>query len=160
MAKNKRTGMTSRVMRDIQAGKVKMRSRVYFLALSAVSIAASLAATFTIAYVASIIIFWFRIQTSDTMAYGARRNLSDAIAAFPWWLVVLAGVLLLLAVWLIRHYGRMYRYRTSAVLVIILMCSLIVGFGLSYVKTLGSHGGASERHTPGTSEHRGLGRQR
>jgi len=122
------------VMRQIKSGSVRMRPRSYYALLGGVSIVATLLAGITIAYLSSIVFFWIRVITADTMAYGARANLSASISSFPWWALVLAIGLTVVAVVLVRKQGRMYRHKTSTILVGIVACSLVLGFGLSFLE--------------------------
>lgn len=118
-------------MQDIQAGTVTMKPRIYFGALVALAALTSVAAGLATAYLTSIVYFWLRIMSSGTMAYGARSRLSEAIATFPWWLLILAAVLGAAAVMLVRRQGHMYRHRTSALVLVLVLVSLLIGAGFS-----------------------------
>lgn len=131
--------ISSSVMDQIKSGKVHMKPRVYYVALSVASIGAVLLAGITLAYLSSIMFFWVRIQTADTMAWGARANLSESIASFPWWTALLSIALLAVAVFLVRRHGRMYRHKTSTIAVILIVCSLLLGFILSLLDVGNSH---------------------
>ena len=121
------------VMQSIQSGTVTMRPRVYFSLLTVLAVLASVAAGTTIAYLISVLTFWLRIITADTMAYGARSRLSEALATFPWWLLVVAVVLGTAAIMLVRRQGRMYKHRTSTLVLVLVAASLLVGVGFSYL---------------------------
>lgn len=119
------------VLEDIQAGKLHMRPRVYFATLTGIIIATSVAAGVALAYLTSVLYYWVRIVTADTMAYGARAHLSDALGSFPWWLLLVSIGLSAAAVWLVRTYGRMYRHRTVTIVLVLIIGSLIIGSGLA-----------------------------
>lgn len=138
------------VMRDIEAGKVTMRPRVYFASLLTLAVLTSVVAGLAIAYLTSIVYFWARIMTSGTMAYGARSRLSEALDTFPWWLLVAAIVLGAAAVVLVRRHGHMYRHRTGVLVLILVLASLLIGVGFSALKIGQSY---AERHTPGMNFH-------
>lgn len=144
------------VMRDINAGKIAMRPRAYFTLLTALSIATITAAALTIAYLTSIVYFWLRIVTADTMAYGARSRLSESLAAFPWWLLVLAIGLGIAAVLLTRHQGRLYRHRTSTIALLLVLGSLLLGVGLSFMNVGRPF---ADQHAPQSSQQQGQGRR-
>lgn len=127
-----KSDITSTVMDQIKSGKVRMKPRSYYTLLAVVSIVAVTLAGLSIAYLSSIMFFWFRIQTADTMAWGARANLSTAIDSFPWWALIVAILLSIVAIMLVRHQGRTYKHKTSTVALVLLLCSLLVGFGLSF----------------------------
>lgn len=125
--------ISSSVMEQIKSGKVHMKPRAYYVALSIASIGAVVLAGITLAYLSSIMFFWIRIQTADTMAWGARANLSESIASFPWWTALLSLLLIIVAVMLVRRHGRMYQHKTSTIATILVVGSLLLGLGLSLV---------------------------
>lgn len=127
MSKNAKTDISQSVMEQIKHGKVSMRPRVYFTLLTILSVATVVLASIVIAYLTNIISFWWRVQSAETMAWGARANLSVAIDSFPWGVLVLAIAMLVLAVWLVKKQGTMYRYKTWMVVVAIVAISLLVG---------------------------------
>ena len=142
--------ISASVMDQIKSGKVRMKPRAYYTALSVASVGAVVMAGISLAYLSSIMFYWIRIQTADTMAWGARANLNESIASFPWWAAVLSFALLIVVVSLVRQHGRMYRHKTSTIAVILVVCSLLVGFGLSLLD-IGSP------HTPNQQNPRGQG---
>jgi hypothetical protein len=83
-----------------------------------------------------------RIQTANTMAWGAREHLSEAIASFPWWALIVSLMLLVAAILLVRRQGRMYRHKTRTIALAIVSCSLLLGLGLSSLNI-------GQSHTPG-----------
>lgn len=142
------------VMDQIKNGQVRMKPRSYYTLLSLASVGAATLASVAIAYLFSIIFFWFRILAADTMAYGARANLNELIASFPWWVVVLALLFLTIAVILVRKHGRMYKHRISTILLIIITSSLLVGLGLSFLSIGNSHT-PNSLNRPGQGQGRG-----
>lgn len=112
-----------------------MKPRLYYTLLSIVSVAIVMFSGITASYLFSIIFFWLRVQTADTMAYGARANLSNSIASFPWHTLMLAILLLTLSVVLVRRYGKMYKHKASTVAAILITCSVLLGIGLSFLST-------------------------
>lgn len=145
------------VMDQIKHGSVRMRPRLYFTVLTAISIAAVVASALSIAYLTSIVFFWVRIQTASTMAYGARTRLSNSIDSFPWWTLIVSVALLIAATLLVKHNGRMYRHRTGVVMLSILGVSLLIGLGLSLADINSMYN--SGMPASNTQQH-GVGRQR
>lgn len=139
MKKQTSTDIKASVMNQIKSGKVHMRPRSYYTLLGLASAGAVLLAGVAIAYFSSIVFFWFRILAADTMAYGARANLSELIASFPWWVVALVLLFLMVAIILVRKQGRMYRHKTSTIVLVIVTCSLLLGLVLSYLNISNSH---------------------
>jgi len=148
----KQPQISQEVMDKIKSGDVKMKPGIYFTLLSTAVIVTSLFAGLIVAYLSSIVFLWIRITSADTMALGARGKLSDAIASFPWWSIVLIAILLYLTLMLVRKYGTFYRHRPITVLIVILVIALVVGFGFSYtgIGGLGHHssGWSGQQHGP------------
>ncbi len=119
------------VLSQIKDGDIKMHSSIYFTLLSASIIIASIVAGTLISYLSSIIIFWIRIEASNSAAYGARRNLSELAASFPWWAVLVIVALIIFITALIRKYGTVYRHKTRDIILVVLLISVIFGAGLS-----------------------------
>lgn len=157
MKKPTATDISQSVMAEIKSGNVRMKPRVYYSLLGVVSVLAVVLAGVTVAYLSSILFFWLRVQTADTMAWGARANLSQLMAEFPWWVLVAAVALLSLAVMLVRRHGVMYRHKTSTIALILVVSSLLVGLGLSYLNIGSSHSPKrvdSSQHSPGPGRQR------
>lgn len=129
MSKSK--DISTNVLNKIKKGEVKMRPGIYFTILSSLIMAAILAAGLALAYLSSIIFFWLRIINSSSRAYGAQRNLSEAIASFPWWTIVAFVGLVLLAIFLVHKYGTMYKHKIRYIVLLIILTSLIAGFTMS-----------------------------
>ena len=132
------TTISTSVMNQIKSGKIQMRKRSYYTLLGILSVGVVLLASISIAYLSNIIFFWIRIQTADTMAYGARVNLSQSIASFPWLAVVFSVLLLVVAAILVRKQGQMYKHKISTIILIVVAVSLLFGFGLSFFNIDGS----------------------
>jgi len=125
--KQPKTDTTNAVMDRIKQGDVTMRPKLYFALLIAIASFAAATAGIVLAYLVSILYFWQRILASGTMAYGARSRLAEAIDTFPWWLAILAVLLTVGALWLARRQSRLYKYRTSLLLALLLAASLLLG---------------------------------
>lgn len=130
--KDKPTLIQTEVMAKIHQGSVKMKPRIYFTILWLLGISASIVAGLLIAYIIDMLVYVVRIQTSSTPAYRARQNLSEALASFPWWTVVLFVFIFAVSVWLMKKYSRIYRYKISTVIFGFLAISFLLGIGMSY----------------------------
>ena len=140
MKTRKTPTVSNAVMEQIKHGKVTMRSRLFFTLTFTASIAGVVLAGVAIAYLFSLMTFWIKIETADTMAWGARANLGEALATFPWWILPVILALLIAAAWLIRQQGTMYRYKTWVIALVLVALSLIVGTGMSYLGIGDIHG--------------------
>lgn len=142
--KPKPSTIQTEVMHKIHSGSVRMKPRVYFTVLWLLGIIASIAASLTLAYLISMLIYIVRIQTASTPAYGARHNLTDTIASFPWWAVILSVTFSIIAIWLMQKYSRVYRYKISSVIVLFILSSLLLGLVLSFANI--GHSGEKNGH--------------
>jgi glucan phosphoethanolaminetransferase (alkaline phosphatase superfamily) len=159
MNKNtKPTAIQAKVMGEIHSGSLRMKPKIFFTLLWALGIIASLGAGLAFAYFISILTFLIRIQTASTPAYGARQNLSETIATFPWWSVILTLVLAGIAFWLLRKYSRIYRYRMSVIILIFVGVSMLMGIGMSYSNIV--HSTRQNNHSDSSEQRNGLGNGR
>ena len=134
------TPVADRVMRDIKEGKVHMRPRTYYTLLLVVAALVVAFLGLVISYAVDIMIFWYKVQTASTPAYGARANLSQALGSFPWWAVAVAAFALIAAIWLVRKQRTMYRYRAGTIALAIIVIALMVAALLSLAGIGVSHG--------------------
>lgn len=149
--KTKPTAIQTKVMDEIHSGSLRMKPKIFFTTVWLLGIIASLGAGLAFAYFISILTFVIRIQTASTPAYGARQNLSESLASFPWWSVILSIVLAVIAFWLLKRYSRVYRYKMSTIILIFVGFSILIGIGMSYANI--GHSTKQNNH-PGSSEQR------
>jgi glucan phosphoethanolaminetransferase (alkaline phosphatase superfamily) len=139
MKKQSSTIISRSVMGQIKNGSVQMKPKLYYSLLGIASAGTVILSAIVTAYLSSIAFYWVRIQTANTMAYGARANLSESLASFPWWVVLLAAALLVATVTLVRHQGRMYKHTTASIAILLTVCSLLLGFVFSIFDIGNSH---------------------
>ena len=123
--------VASSVMQQIRDGRIKMRPRVQFALLSATSIAAIILLASLASYMSSILILWWRIETADTMAWGARANLDRMLENFPWWIVVLTLAAVGVLIWLVRQQWTLYRFRVGYLIAVVVTAVILGGFIIS-----------------------------
>lgn len=129
---NKKTAsITENVLGQIKNGKVKMKPSIYFSLISFGVLLASLMSGIIMTYSSSVMFFWLRIVSSGNAAYGAKRNLVETLADFPWWTILVLIAVVVLLVYIVRNFGTAYRHKIANILVIILLISLIAGFMMS-----------------------------
>ena len=148
MRRIEQSPVTLNVMQQIKDGSVHMRPRAYFTALLIISLVVAALASLVVSYLISILFMWVRIQTADTMAWGARSNLSVALESFPWWAVIGALPLSVAVVWLIRKQGTLYRHSTVTIIVIFTLFVLLLGAGMSTLGIGASHSGGGGTSGP------------
>ena len=130
MAHPKTSPIAKAVMKKIEHGSIPMRPRAYFAFLTILSVGAIATTALGLAYIFSMLLFWIRIQTADTHAWGARAKLDATINNFPWWSILLAAGLFIAAVWLTKKHGRLYRYKTSLLVLIMFGLSVFIAASL------------------------------
>lgn len=119
------------IMKQIKSGDVQMKPKMYYSALATASAGIVLFSGLATAYLLSIVFYWIRIETADTMAWGARANLNESLSSFPWWAVLVSVALIVIAVLITRRHGRMYKHKTSSIAVVVVAVSLLAGLGFS-----------------------------
>lgn len=130
MNKHKST-ISDDVMSQIKNGDVRMRPGIYFTLLSVSVVIFSVIAGLLMSFLSSVIFYWIKIETSNSMAYGARNNLESLISSFPWWTLPAAAGLMLFIVFLVRRYGKNYRHHLWSIILVVLLVVSLLGFGLS-----------------------------
>lgn len=119
------------VLNQIKNGDVKMRSKTYFTLLSALIVFAGIFAGILTSFLSSVVFFWLRVVTSESAAYGARRNLAELASTFPWWALFASTAIVFGITFLVRRYGNLYRYKTGNIIAAVLLVALVFGAGLS-----------------------------
>jgi H+/Cl- antiporter ClcA len=96
--------ITENVMNQIHQGKAKMKPRVYFVIGSILTF---------IGLISSIIISTFLVGLTSfslrTHGPMGQYRFDQMISSFPWWIVVLAILGLIIGIWLIRQYDFSYK---------------------------------------------------
>jgi glucan phosphoethanolaminetransferase (alkaline phosphatase superfamily) len=127
-----KSDIKSEVLDKINAGEIRMKPKIYFLFIWLFSILGIVSSAVISAYLLSITIFWLRIHTANTMAYGARANLKEAIDLFPWLSISGAVLAFIITALLIQRHGTLYRHRFIQIGGAALLVSLIFGIIISY----------------------------
>ena len=129
----KNVTLSTQVMAQIRSGRVRMKPHWHYTLLAVVVTGSVVAASIVSAYLISIVFFWVRIQTADTIAWGARAKLNETLDSFPWYLLGVAMLLIAAVVWLVRRQGNMYKYKTSTTALMIASIFVVLGLAVSYV---------------------------
>lgn len=136
--------ITDKVMAQIRKGELPMRPRAYFILVTSFVAVLSVIAGFLLAYVMSLVYFSLRILTADTMAYGARRNLTSAMADFPWLVAAVAVLMVGFAIWLVRRHSRLYRYHIVTLSLGFVAVSLLISVFFAWFGVGQPHGQSHE----------------
>lgn len=118
------------VMDQIQKGKLKMRPKIYFIVGSILTFAGLVSSI--VVSVFSVAIIKFILRSSGIMSH----KLDRIFSIFPWWMLILAIVGLVVGVLLVRKYDFSYKIDFKkaiilAILAIVLSGWLVDALGLS-----------------------------
>jgi hypothetical protein len=137
MSKYKKTATSSiesKVMEQIESGRVKMRPHYYYSLVTVLSVFMVAVLAIALSYLLSLTSLWLRIQTASGRAYGARQNLTSLVNNFPWWAVILALVAIAGLIILVKKIGPLYRIRLVHLIPAIIIVAAIIGYSLSYTQ--------------------------
>lgn len=110
-------------MDQIRKGQIKMRPRIYFIIGSVLTFLGLTFSIFTSVFLISL--FKFSWRTYGPMAdYRVDRMLS----IFPWWLLVIAIMALIIGIWLIRHYSFSYKVNFKLIIIGFIVTVLLVSW--------------------------------
>lgn len=123
--------INSSVMEQIKNQKITMKPKIYFIAISAISIIITILSGITVSYISSILFLWIKILNSNNMAWGARSKLENLLISFPWYILIISAILITLAVYLIKKQNHMYKYKSSTIAVIVIVTSIFLGLVFS-----------------------------
>jgi hypothetical protein len=137
----KSNSISDKVLDEINSGKIKMRPAIYFTFMFVGVVLAGVLTSAVMVYSSSILFFWFKIISSDRMAFGARRNLLETLSNFPWWILLALFVTIIFITYLVRNYGKIYRFSMVKIILIIVAVSIIGGLIISMT----SIGGPNKR---------------
>jgi hypothetical protein len=124
---NQNKDIKSLVLEKIQAGKINMKPRFYFVLKVVSLMAVAVLTLLTSSLLISFIIF--SLVTSGKLflfGFGARGFLMFFVL-FPWPLLIIEVVLIVLLEWLIKKFKFGYRSSLSRLVFIILLASIAIG---------------------------------
>lgn len=122
------SNLKNKIMESIQNEEIKMRSRLFFVVIKALS-------EIGLVVLALIVIFLINLSF-----YLPRRALGSGLKIRHWlhviqvipWGIVLAGVIgLALLTWIIRRYTGAYKKNLILIIALVSIISLVIGFVLS-----------------------------
>lgn len=135
-AKDRKT-ITDKVVGQIKSGKLRMKPRWYFVALAIAASAGLAAVAIVVVYLANLLVFKLRIESSGRPMYGLGDNISYFAGNFPW-VALLAGIVGIAAlIWMVKKFDFSYRLGKWTVIAVVL-ASLIAGSALAFTN-INSH---------------------
>lgn len=120
---------TSSIMNKIHKGGYRMRPRSYFVFISALAVTGLVISTLASVFSVSLTRFALR-------GYGSLAKPQAEVFAlgFPWWILAIAIIGLLLGFLLIRRYDFSYKYKTWLVLTVLAVSTFAIGWGADAAK--------------------------
>lgn len=108
------------VMNQIHQGNIKMRPKAYFIFGSILTFVGLVSAIITSIFMIGLTRFLFRTN----YGWRAQYRLEQIFSEFPFWIILVAIIGLVLGIWLIRKYDFSYKIPRSV---------LVVGFILAMI---------------------------
>lgn len=129
---SKTSTIEEKVMNKIHTNELHMRSRYYYLYISALSVSAIILLIIASTYFVSIATLWLRIRAAEGPAYGARQNLTVLTDTFPWWALLLGLISLAGMIYFVNKAGQMYKLRLLYLIPLVVALIAVIGFMFSY----------------------------
>lgn len=138
MSKNndKKNSIKEKVLAQIKSEQVEMRPKSRFILKSVLTFIGLIFTALSLVYLASFLIYFLRQSGIIYLSGFGMRGLGAFLGSFPWLLVLLGIVLLVVVEILSRRYS--FGYRTPAVYVILTVLLVITG-GAFLVAQTGIH---------------------
>jgi len=115
--------ITGAVMDRIHRGKIKMRPKVHFVIGSLLMFVGLVASMLTSVFFVGLL--RFSIRARGPMA---EFHLEHLLSNFPWWIVVVAVLSLVIGIWLLRRYDFSYKVNFKVILVAFIAAILVAGW--------------------------------
>jgi hypothetical protein len=124
--------LETNIMNKIMKDEVKIKPKIYFVLISALSVLSVMVLSLLAAYSISILSLWVRIQNATGPAYGARRNLTALVDKFPWWAILFSIISLVIVIFVLKKFGSLYKVKVVYLISAVLFIAMVIGFALSY----------------------------
>lgn len=125
---NDTNNIQNNVLKRIEEGSIKMKSRRYFAMRTALLVGLGLVLVFGIQYILSFILFFLRESgLAYALVFGV-RGWVELWNAFPLMLLIFGIALFVILQWLIQKYSSAYQYAFGVSLVILLSATMLGGY--------------------------------
>lgn len=121
--KNEIKNIGDDVMNQIHGGKLKMRSKLYFIIGSILTFVGLVASTVLSTFLVGLI--RFSVRSHGPM--GGYR-LDQILSSFPWWAPILAIVGLVVGVWLLHQYDFSYKINFKVIIAGFILAIIVGGW--------------------------------
>jgi len=120
--------ITKRVIGRIHEKDIRMRSRTYFIIGSILTMCGIIASIVISTFFIGLIRFAFR---SHGPVGGYRLN--QLLSTFPWWMVFVAVLGLVIGAWLLRRYDFSYKIDFRVLIVGVILAVFVTGWFIDFV---------------------------
>jgi len=121
--------ITENVMNQIHQGKVKMKSKAYFIIGSILTFLGLVSTIIGSTFLIGLIRFFLRTN----YGWRAQARLDQMLSNFPWWIIILAIVGLIVGIWLIRKYDFSYKIKSWIIIVGFVLAVIIAGLTIDAI---------------------------
>jgi len=118
-----------KVMMQIHQGKIKIKPRIYFVIGSILTFIGLVSSIITSVFMFGLLKFSLRIHYGR----GAQYKLEQMLLEFPWWIIVLAILGLLLGIYFIRKYDFSYKKNPLVIIIGFILAILLAGWFIDAV---------------------------
>ncbi len=122
--------LKEKLLKDIRAGEVSMRPRVYFTLKLAVLIATALSILAITVFIINFIFFSIRLNGHETLLGFGSQGFGAFLFFFPWPLLVLDIGLIALLQWLVRKFRFGYHIPVLYLVAAAVFGATLIGFAL------------------------------
>jgi hypothetical protein len=127
---NEHSHLKDKILQEIHSGRASMTPRFYYaFKLAALVLLSSAALLVTIA-IFNFISFSIRINHHNELLSFGPRGFQAFLHFFPWPMLVLDVILILLLQWLLRYFREGYKIPILYLIVGVLLCAAALGFAL------------------------------
>jgi hypothetical protein len=120
--------LKDKLLRDIHAGTLSMRPRVYFVLLTLGTMLASLVIITATVLIVNFILFGIRIGSHDALLGFGPQGIGFFLWIFPWHMLVLDVVFIGLLIWLLRQFRIGYAIPVLYLVIGLVLASTALGF--------------------------------
>ena len=112
------------IMNQIHQGKVTMKPKMYFILGSFLTFIGVISTVVVSAFMIGLTKFYLR----SNLGRGAQYKFDQLLTEFPWWIIIVAILGLVLGTWLVRKYDFSYKIKPINFIIGFILSIILVGF--------------------------------
>lgn len=126
------SSIKDRILHKIEHREVQMRSRTFFICKLLGVLVLALGILLLSVFIGTVLFFTLRINGHDGLLGLGIRGFVLFAQVFPWWLLILDGVLITALAWLVRSFQFGYRRPALYILFACVSIALVTGFTIDH----------------------------